>query len=148
MRWPSEDENNRAQKAIEDYEKVITTELMAGEGADIIEVLGLPYKKFIDKNVLANMSEIIKNDNTFDINKYHQGLLNACKYKDNLYIMPINFAFGSFGANKNIMDKEGLNIDSTKWTWKEFLSIAQKITKDKDGDGKPDQYALPKMSAR
>jgi len=44
------------------------------------------------------------------------------------------------------MNKEGLNIDSTKWIWKEFLSIAQKITKDKNRDGRPDQYTLPKMS--
>ncbi len=144
---PSEDENARAQKAIEEFEKVTTTELMAGEGDDIIEVSGLPYKKFIDKNALVNLSELIKNDSTFDINKYHQGLLNACKYKDNLYIMPMNFSFTLFGANKNILEKEGLKIDSTKWTWKEFLSIAQKITKDKDGDGKLDQYAFSKMSA-
>lgn len=143
---PSEDENTRAQKAIEEYEKVTTTELMTGEGADIMEVMNLPYQKFIDKNALVNLSELIKNDSTFDINKYHQGILNACKYKDNLYIMPINFAFGSFGANKEIFDKEGLNIDSAKWTWKEFLTIAKKITKDKDGDGKPDQYALSKMT--
>lgn len=143
----SEDEKTRAQKAIEDYEKVTSTELMAGKGADIMEVMGLPYNKFIDKNALANMSEMIKNDSTFDINNYNQGLLNACKYKDNLYLMPINFSFTSFGANKNIMKKEGLNIDSTKWTWKEFLTIAQKITKDTNGDGKLEQYALPKMTA-
>jgi len=142
----AEDENTRAQKAIEDYQKVNSTELMAGKGADIIEIGELPYKKFADKNVLANLSEMIKNDSSFDINKYHQGLLNACKYKDNLYIMPINFGFTTFGVNKNIIDKEGLNIDSTKWTWKEFLSKAQKITKDKNGDGKPDQYALLKMT--
>jgi len=142
---PGEDETNRAQKAGEDYQKVISTELMAGKGADIMEIGELPHKKFAEKNVLVNLSEMIKNDNSFDISKYNQSLLNACKYKDSLYIMPINFAFTPFVANKNIMNKEGLNIDSAKWTWKEFLSIAQKITKDTNGDGKPDQYALPKM---
>lgn len=143
----SEDEINRALKAEEDFQRIISTELMAGNGPDIMEIGGLPYKKFIDKNVLANLSEIIKNDTSFDINKYSQNILNACKYKDNLYIMPMNFSFNAFGGSKNIMDKEGLNIDSTKWTWRDFLSIAQKVTKDLNGDGKPDQYALPKMTA-
>jgi len=140
-----EAETSLAQNA-ENYQKVISTELMAGKGADIIEMRDLPYKKFVDKNVLVNMSKLIKNDKSFDLNKYHQGILNTCKYKDSLYIVPINFSFTPLMANKSIMNKEGLNIDSTKWTWKEFLSIAQKITKDKNGDGKPDQYALPKMS--
>ena len=144
---PDEEEFKRAQKAEEDYQKIISTELMAGSGPDIMEIGGLPYKKFIDKNVLANMSELIKNDTSFDISRYNQNLLDACKYKENLYIMPIYFSFQSFGGSKSIMKKEGINIDSTKWTWEEFLSIAQKISKDTDGDGKQDQYALPKMTA-
>ena len=130
----------------EGYQKVISTELMAGNGADIIEIQYLSYKKYVDKNMLVNLSEIIKNDKNFDISKYQQGVINACKYKDNLYMMPISFRFMAFMANNNIMNKEGLNIDSTKWTWKEFLEIAQKISKDTNGDGKLDQFALPKMS--
>lgn len=143
---PGEDEINRAQKAEEDFQKNISTELMAGKGSDIIEVSGLPYKKFIDKNTLVNLSEIIKNDQNFDMNKYKQNILKAFKYKDSMYIMPVNFSFTSLGVSKNIKEKEGLKIDSSKWTWKDFLSVAQQVTKDKNGDGKPDQYALPKMT--
>lgn len=143
---PGEDEINRAQKAEEDYRKVVSTELMAGKGPDIVEMEGLPYKKYIDKNSLANLSEMIKNDKGFDINNYKQNILNAFKYKNDMFIMPVNFSFTTFAANKSIMDKEGIRIDSSNWTWKDFLSIAQKITRDQDGDGKPDQYALEKMS--
>ena len=144
----SEEEQNRAQKAEEDYQKVIATELMAGSGADIIDIFGLPYKKYAEKNVLLNLSETMTNDKGFNLDNYRRELFNACKYKGNHYIMPINFAFNTFCANKSILKKEGLNIDSSKWTWKEFLAIAQKITKDTNGDGKPDQYALPKMDAK
>lgn len=143
---PSDDEVNRAQKAEEDFRKVITTELMAGQGPDIIEIDGLPYKKYIDKNTLVNLSEIMKKDNTFDINDYKQNILDAFKYKGNLFVMPINFGFSPFAANKTILEKEGIKIDDGKWTWEDFLKIAQKITRDTNGDGKPDQYALDKMS--
>lgn len=139
-------QSDNYRKEEEEYQKVISTELMAGNGADIIEIQNLPYKKFVDKNMLANLSEMIKNDKSFDISKYQQSVINACKYKDNLYMMPIQFYFMAFMANKNIMTKENLNIDSTKWTWMEFLEIAQKISKDTNGDGKLDQFALPKMS--
>lgn len=144
----SEEELARAKKAEEDYQKVISTELMAGSGTDIIDVLGLPDRRFAEKNVLENLSETIRNDKSFELNNYRQELFNACKYKGNLYIMPINFSFNRFCVNKSIMKNEGLNFDSTKWTWREFLDIAKKVTKDKNGDGKPDQYALPKMDTR
>ncbi len=144
-----EEESNRSRQAQESYMKAINTGLMAGNGPDIIDTLTLPYKKIADKNVLVNMSELIKNDKNFDISKYQQSLLNSCKYNGNLYIMPINFYITNlFGINKNIMIKEGINIDSTKWTWEDFFDIAQKIKKDINGDGKLDQYALPKMSAK
>ncbi len=143
---PGEDEMNRAQKAEEDYRKAVSTELMAGKGPDIVEMEGLPYKRYIDKNSLANLSEIIKNDKSFDINNYKQNILNAFKFNNDLFVMPINFSLAPFAANKSIMDKEGISIDSSKWIWKDFLSMAQKITRDNDGDGKPDQYALEKMS--
>lgn len=146
-----EDEHNRCKQAQENYKKTINTALMAGNGPDIIDtsVSILPYRKLAEKNVLANMSELIKNDKNFDISNYQQNLLNACKYKDNLYIMPINFSIiNTLGMNKNTMNKEGIKIDSNKWTWEEFFNIAKKINKDINRDGKIDQYALPKMLAR
>lgn len=142
-----EAEAKRAQTAEEDYKKAINTGLIAGKGYDIIDLMGMPYNKYAEKKVLASMSELIKNDKSFNVNNYQQKLLNACKYKDNLYIMPINFCFLSLNANKNILKAEGISIDDSKWTWKDFLAIAQKITKDKNNDGKPDQYALYKMTA-
>jgi ABC-type sugar transport system, periplasmic component len=141
-----QDEPQRAQKAIEDYQRVINTEIMAGKGADIIDVGILPYRKYIDKNAFVNISEMIANDKSFDINKYNPKILNACKYKNNLYILPISFSFTMIGGNKSILQKEGIKVDDTNWTWDEFFKIAQSITKDTNGDGNPDQYGLPKMS--
>ncbi len=143
---PSDDEVKRAQKAEEDFKKVVTTELMAGQGPDIIEIDGLPYKKYTDKNTLVNLSEMIEKDKAFDINNYKQNILDAFKYKGNLFVMPVNFGFSPFAANKTILDKEGIKIDDTNWTWEEFLKMAQIITRDTNGDGKPDQYALDKTS--
>lgn len=142
----SDDEIQRADKATEDFQRINTTEIMAGKGADIVEVGSLPYRKYIAKNALVNLSEWMANDREFDINKYNQKILNACKYKGNLYILPVSFSFVMLGGNKSILEKEGIKIDDTNWTWSDFFKIAQAVTKDTNGDGKPDQYALPKMA--
>lgn len=143
-----EEEQERAQEAEDEYRKAIATGLMAGNSADIIDIYGLPYKKYADKNALLDLSEIISNDKEFNLDNYRQSLFNACKYKDKLFIMPINFYMDKLCANKDILEKEGVSIDSSRWTWKEFLEIAQKITKDNNGDGVKDQFALPKVSAK
>lgn len=144
---PSDDEIKRAAKAQEDFRKITGTELMAGQGPDIIDVMGLPLKNYMDKNVLADLSDLMKNDKAFDANGYLTNILDACKYKDKLCIMPVNFTFTLMAANKGMMDREKISFDSTKWTWEDFISIAEKITKHKSKDGKTEQYALPKTSA-
>jgi|GEM_PF-939304 len=143
---PGDSEINRAQKAEEDFRKLVATELMSGKGPDIVEMDGLPYKKYAESNTLANLSEMIEKDKSFDIKNYKQNIIDAFRYKGDLFVMPINFGFSPFVANKTILEKEGIKIDDSKWTWKDFLEIAQKITRDTDGDGKPDQYAMEKMS--
>ncbi len=143
---PTDEELKRAENAEKDFQKNVSTEIMAGQGADIIEVLGLPFQRFIEKNVLANISDLMKNDKTFDLNKYQQNIFDACKYKGNLYIMPLNFSFTGFAVNKDIITRGKISFDSSKWTWEDFISIAEKIRKAKYTDGKTEQCALPKVS--
>lgn len=49
--------------------------------------------------------------------------------------------------NRAILEREGLTdpqklVEQGEWTWDAFLEIAQKTTKDLDGDGKIDQWGL------
>ncbi len=143
-----QDENQRVQKALEDYRSINTAELMSGAGADIIDINGLPYRKYIDANSLADVNSMIAQDKSFNISDYSLNIFNACKYNGGLYIVPVTFTFNMLSASKSILEKEAASIDDSSWTWQDFVSIAQKITADRDGDGTPDHYALPKMTGR
>lgn len=44
--------------------------------------------------------------------------------------------------NKNMFDEAGLPYPDENWTWDDMLAAAQKLTKDKDGDGKTDQWGI------
>lgn len=130
----------------EKYIKSVNTEMMAGKGSDIIAMNNLPYKKYADKNMLVNLSELIANDKEFNIKDYNENVINAFKYKDSLYAMPIDYEFLALAVNKKLLSAENLNIDDKNWTLQDMISISQKVTKDKNGDGKVDQYAFPKMT--
>ncbi|RCX14805.1 ABC-type glycerol-3-phosphate transport system substrate-binding protein [Anaerobacterium chartisolvens] len=142
------DEDQRVQKALEDYRSINTAGLMSGAGADIIDISGLPYRKYIDVNSLADINGMIAQDKSFNISDYSPNIFNACKYNGGLYIVPVTFTFNMLSASKSILKNEAVSVDDSSWTWQDFISIAQKITVDKDGDGTPDQYALPKMNGR
>ncbi|MCC2683729.1 MAG: hypothetical protein K0R75_628, partial [Paenibacillaceae bacterium] len=46
-------------KNIEKYVSTVNTELMSGKASDIIAMDSLPFKKYADKNLLANVKELM-----------------------------------------------------------------------------------------
>lgn len=123
----------------EKYVKSVNTEMMAGKGSDIIAMHNLPYKKYVDKNMLVNLNELISKDKAFSKNDYNEKVLNSYKYKDGLYALPIDFQFKALAVDKKILNDEKINIDDKSWTLEELISTASKVTKGK-------QYAFPKMN--
>lgn len=129
----------------EKYTKNVNTEIMSGKGSDIICMNRLPYHKYVDKKALVNLSDFISKDKEFNMKDYNEKIINAFKYKEGLYTIPTGYEFSTLAVNKKILEENKINIDDKNWTWNDFIGYASKITKDKNGDGKIDQYALPKM---
>lgn len=66
-------------------------------------------------------------------------------YKGNLYGIPYDAACSMIFYNKNHFDEAGLDYpprDPKVWTRELFFEYAKKLTKDKDGDGKTDQWGF------
>ncbi|KAJ50556.1 ABC-type glycerol-3-phosphate transport system substrate-binding protein [Clostridium tetanomorphum] len=129
----------------EKYTKNVNTEIMSGKGSDIICMNGLPYHKYVDKKALVNLSDFISKDKGFNMKNYNEKIINAFKYKKGLYTIPTRYEFSALAVDKKILEENKINIDDKNWTWNNFMDYARKLTKDKNGDGKIDQYALPKM---
>lgn len=135
------DTPEEANKRAEEFVKTVNTELMAGKGPDIVYFGNLPYRKYIDKNMFANLSELMEKDDKFNRAELNTNILDALKYKGGLYAIPINYQFEMMLASKPILDKENIKIDDANWTWNDFIQIAEKVTKDTNNDGAIDQYA-------
>jgi ABC-type glycerol-3-phosphate transport system substrate-binding protein len=119
----------------ENYTKVLNTELLTGKGPDIIAASGLSYEKYIEKNMLADLSELIAQDKEFDTGKYYTNIFDALKYKDRLYTLPVSISFDILAVNKKILEKEAVEIDDARWTWKDFRETGEKLM-GKDAGGK------------
>jgi multiple sugar transport system substrate-binding protein len=126
----------------EEFVNTLNTELMTGKGPDIIYFANLPYRKYIDKKMFVNLSNLMEKDDKLNKAELNANILDALKYKGGLYAIPINYGFELMVASKSILDKESIKIDDMNWTWDDFMQMAQKVTKDTNGDGTIDQYAI------
>lgn len=129
----------------ETYVKNLNTQIMSGKGPDIISVAGLPYENYISRNILADLSDMMAADSSFDMNKYYTNIFDALRHNGKLYVLPTSFTFNIIMANQGILDQESIAIDDSKWTWNDFRTIAEKVTK-KDGDS-GSRAALPSVSS-
>lgn len=131
------------EKDVEKYVNTLNTEIMTGNAPDIISVDPLPYRKYADKNLLADLGELIQADESFDLSRYYEGILDAVKYKDRLYAFPIKFTLGMLCGDKTVMDDPSTGLDDSKWTWQDFKAIAEKLLSD---GSRQDMVALTGVS--
>jgi multiple sugar transport system substrate-binding protein len=67
---------------------------------------------------------------------YWEGLFDAnTKYlgAGDLLALPVNFVFSIYYYNKNMLAKAGVKEPDYNWKWEDLLSMAQKLTVDKNG---------------
>ena len=58
------------------------------------------------------------------------------------YAVPDEFTTLALYYNKEMFSNAGLDPDRPPKSWQEFVDYAKKLTKDLDGDGKPEQYGF------
>ncbi|MGE5678855.1 MAG: ABC transporter substrate-binding protein [Pseudomonadota bacterium] len=130
----------------ETYVKNLNTQILSGKGPDIISVAGLPYDKYISKKILADLSDLMAGDKSFDSSKYYSNIFEALKTKGSLYVMPTSFTFNVLMTNQGVLDQSSIKIDDSHWTWNDFKSTSEKVT-GKDGSGADNRAALPGVSS-
>ncbi len=130
----------------ETYVKNLNTQILSGKGPDIISVAGLPYDKYVSKKILANLSDMMDGDKSFDKSKYYTNIFDALKTNDSLYVLPTRFTFNVLMANQEILDQNSIKIDDGHWTWNDFKSASEKVTQ-KEVTGVGNRAALPGVSS-
>jgi len=130
----------------ETYVKNLNTQILSGKGPDIISVAGLPYDRYISKKILADLSDMMAGDKSFDMSKYYTNIFDAMKTNGSLYVLPTSFTFNVMMANQEILDQEAIKIDDGHWTWKDFKAASEKVTQ-KEAAGTGNRAALPGVSS-
>lgn len=127
---------------VEKFVNTVGTEVLSGKGADIIELSKLPITKYAAKKALADLGELMENDDSFDKASLYGNILDATKTNGQLFAMPLGFSLKMMLGDKSALEEAGVSFDDRTWNWDQFADVAKQLVKDADGDGKPDKYAI------
>lgn len=105
------------------------------------------HSDFLDKLVEADaiypISHFRADSNiTAGINDIYPALLEAAKWRDTLYALPMEGTVLSLLYNKTAFKKAGLDPNRPPADWNELYEYAVKLTVDRDKDKKTDQYGF------
>ncbi|MCR8641663.1 ABC transporter substrate-binding protein [Paenibacillus sp. N1-5-1-14] len=130
------------QAAFEKYLNTVNTEVLSGKGTDLISLENLPVNKYVEKKVLEDLSAMMKEDSSFQVDNYYANIMDAYKVNGSLFGMPTGFTLNMMLGDGAGVKDSGVKFDDKTWTWDTFKEVATKMMKDENGDGTPDKFAM------
>lgn len=124
----------------EDYSEWLTQKTLQGKTPDVFMVLADDFDKMVSLGMLANLDEMIRQDQDFDTDKYFSSALAYGEREEHQYALPYETVPTLMFVNKTLLRQEGFAVPQSDWTWEHLERICERVTKDTDGDGKIDQF--------
>jgi multiple sugar transport system substrate-binding protein len=116
--------------------------LLSGTSPDVVVLYDPLFHVFSTKDVFLDLNPYIAKDSTFNKDDYFPRAYQFCQYQGKQLAIPRGQNTYILYYNKDLFDKAGLKYPDDTWDWKVFLNACQKLTKDTNGDGRPDQYGF------
>ncbi len=117
---------------LEGYSMRLSTELMAGEGPDVLllnNYLDLPLYKIMKSEALQNLDEYIKDDKQFNINDYNKAVMDSGVYNGERFLLPISYRVSSFITTESLLTNNDFHINPDNWT---LGNLAEQVSRLKD----------------
>jgi len=129
-----------SQKSWEQKRELIHANFSAGTGPDVVQVHANYAAEFGDNGYFYRINTFADFDSVKEW--YLPNLIESTRYKENYYGLPGNAIAFVLICNGELFDEIGVQPPKT---WSEFRQAAKTLTRDRDGDGNPDQYGLTLM---
>ncbi|WP_460907506.1 ABC transporter substrate-binding protein [Spirosoma areae] len=121
------------------YTEKIQLMLGTHTAPDVFYLKGETAPSYIRFNVLEPLNRFTS-DASFRLDDFYPALLKSFQRGDTLFGVPKDFNPYVLFYNKAMFREAGLTRPPQNWA--ELEAFARKMTKDTNGDGKPDQYGL------
>ncbi len=126
----------------EDYAEWLAGEFLRGEEPDVFLLPTEDFELYAEKGGLRELSPLVEQDAEFSTEIYDRAAYQNGQHNGRLYALPCENMITLMFVNKTLLAREGADMPPLSWTWADFLALSQRLTKDTDGDGIPDQFGF------
>jgi multiple sugar transport system substrate-binding protein len=123
------------------YWTKLNTLIAGGTPPDVFAMDAPLFLDWQSRGALLNLQPYIDANAGF-LDGFYPQTLAAYKTADGYYGLPRDFQTIVLFYNKDMFDAAGMAYPTADWTYDDMLAAAKKLTLDKDGDGKIDQYGI------
>ena len=121
------------------YHDRLLTSIVAGAPPDVFLVDNSDVPALINRGALLDLTPYLTRAGV-DLACLDQTVLSFFTRGDALYALPKGYTPLLVVYNKDLFDRARIPYPTDDWTWDDFLRIAQRLTRDTDGDGVIDQW--------
>jgi multiple sugar transport system permease protein len=121
------------------YKEKILTYIAAGEPPDVFLLDSVIIPALLNKGILLDLKPYIDTLKVH-LKDYFPNVLSIFVNGESLYAFPKDFTPIVMYYNKVLFDEAEVAYPVSDWTWDDYLQLAQRLTKDTDGDGIVDQF--------
>lgn len=125
-----------------DHLTKLSTSFAAGNPPDVFLINYRRYGQFASQNVLEPLGDYLAKSSTLNASDYYTQSMQAFTYNGTLQCIPQNISSLAVYYNKNLFTQNNVPLPTANWTWQNFVDAAKQLTKDTNGDGKPDVYGM------
>ena len=121
----------------DNYWTLLEAGASGGQMPDVFWMHSNTAQMYMENDLLLNLDDYIANDDTVDMSKFYEGVVELYNRDDNgsQYALPKDHDTIALLYNKAIFDKYGVDYPTDDWTWEDVRDAAAKITEAGKADG-------------
>ena len=120
----------------------LSTSFAGGTPPDLFLLNYRFYAQFAAKGVLEPIQSRVNSSKLFRQKDFYKQAIDAFKFDGTLTCQPQNISSLVVYYNKKLLKASNVKAPKVGWTWNQMVNAAKRLTKDKNGDGKIDEYGL------
>ena len=113
----------------EQYKSKLTTDLLTGEGPDIIFVDGETFpsiRKVMVAGVFCDLNELMEKDKEFNLSDYNKTIMDSGVYNGKRYLIPLYYDLPMLITTKGMTDGDAIQTNKLS-SWDGFMEEVRKF---------------------
>jgi len=130
---------HHAALAPAEYRRLLLTAAASETLPDVFQLDDVDVPALADRGGALDLAPYLSRVGV-DLGRYDPEVLAIFRRGAGVYGLPRGYAPLMVVYNRDLLDRAAIAYPTDDWTWDDFLRTAQRLTRDRDGDGRIDQW--------